>query len=158
KEANGGVSWTEWDATIQARPEDVEFHRFVQLEFQRQWCTLKSYCADLGIRILGDVPIYVAEDSADVWAHPELFRRDAVSGVPPDYFSATGQLWGNPLYRWDVLADNGYRWWVERMRAAFEMFDIVRMDHFRGFQAFWEVPAGEKTAVNGRWVEGPGAD
>ncbi len=158
KEANGGAGWTNWDASIQAQRDDIEFHRFVQLEFRRQWCKLKSYCAELGIRILGDVPIYVAGDSADVWAHPELFRLDAVSGVPPDYFSATGQLWGNPLYRWDVLANNGYRWWVERMRAAFEMFDLVRIDHFRGFQAFWEVPAGEETAVNGRWVEGPGAD
>jgi len=158
KEANGGTAWTEWDPSIQARPEVVEFHCFVQAEFRRQWCSLKAYCAERGIRILGDVPIYVAGDSADVWAHPELFRLDAVSGVPPDYFSATGQLWGNPLYRWDVLAQNGYRWWVERMRAAFEMFDIVRMDHFRGFQAYWEVSAGEETAVNGRWVKGPGAD
>jgi 4-alpha-glucanotransferase len=158
KEANGGTAWTEWDASRQARQDDIEFHCFVQAEFQRQWCELKSYCAERGIRILGDVPIYVAGDSADVWAHPELFRLDAVSGVPPDYFSATGQLWGNPLYRWDVLESSGYRWWVDRMRAAFEMFDIVRLDHFRGFQAYWEVPAGEKTAINGRWVQGPGPE
>jgi len=158
KEANRGVGWIDWDPSIQAKPEDIEFHRFVQTEFHRQWCALKSYCGKLGIRILGDVPIYVAGDSADVWAHPELFRTDAVAGVPPDYFSASGQLWGNPLYRWDALARTGYAWWVERMRAAFEMFDMVRLDHFRGFQAYWEVPAGETTAVNGKWVDGPGVD
>ena len=123
----------------------------------RQWCALKAYCAERGIRMMGDIPIYVAKDSADVWAQPELFRFDAVAGVPPDYFSATGQLWGNPIYRWDRMAADGYAWWIERMRAALAMFDLVRMDHFRGFEAYWEVPAGEPTAVNGRWVKGPGA-
>jgi 4-alpha-glucanotransferase len=113
---------------------------------------------------MGDVPIYVAHDSADVWAHPELFQLDehgnplAVAGVPPDYFSSTGQLWGNPIYRWDRLAETGYRWWVERMRAAFSQVDLVRLDHFRGFEAYWEVPASEPTAIGGRWVQGPGAD
>ncbi len=158
KEANGGVEWSKWAPNVTAREEDIEFHRFLQFEFFRQWRDLKQYCAGLGIRMMGDVPIYVANDSADVWAHPELFRLDAVSGVPPDYFSATGQLWGNPLYRWDRLAAEGYGWWVKRMRAALGQFDLVRMDHFRGFEAFWEVPAGERTAVNGRWVKGPGAD
>ncbi|HTS24993.1 MAG TPA: 4-alpha-glucanotransferase [Bryobacteraceae bacterium] len=157
KAANGGVEWSKWDSRIPERPEDQEFHRFLQFEFFRQWRELKRYCADLGIRMMGDIPIYVAHDSADVWAHPELFRADAVSGVPPDYFSATGQLWGNPLYHWDRLAADGYSWWVKRMRAALEWFDLVRMDHFRGFEAFWEVPAGELTAVKGRWVKGPGA-
>jgi 4-alpha-glucanotransferase len=100
----------------------------------------------------------VAKDSADVWAHPDLFQFDAVAGVPPDYFSATGQLWGNPVYRWDRLADTGYRWWVDRMHAALRLYDVARLDHFRGFEAYWEVPAGETTAVNGRWVTGPGAE
>ncbi len=144
-------------------PRAVEYHKFLQFEFFCQWNALRLYCAGRGIRIMGDVPIYVAHDSADVWANPELFRLDdagrptAVAGVPPDYFSATGQLWGNPLYRWDRMADTGYRWWIERMRAALRMFDLVRMDHFRGFEAYWDVPAGELTSVNGRWVKGPGA-
>jgi 4-alpha-glucanotransferase len=107
---------------------------------------------------MGDLPIYVAKDSADVWARPELFRFDVVAGVPPDYFSATGQLWGNPIYRWDRMREDGYVWWVERMRAALTMFDLVRVDHFRGFEAYWEVAAGESTAVNGRWVKGPGPE
>jgi 4-alpha-glucanotransferase len=157
KHANGGVGWRQWDAKKKADPDEIAFHRFLQSEFFRQWHDLKRYANDRGIRLMGDVPIYVSEDSADVWAHPELFRLDAVSGVPPDYFSATGQLWGNPLYRWDRMEQDDYRWWVERTRAGLEMFDLIRLDHFRGFQAFWEVPAGEKTAVNGKWVEGPGA-
>ena len=156
KEANGNVAWAEWERSVAADPEDIEYHQFLQFEFFRQWDALKGYCHQRGIFILGDLPIYVANDSADVWAHPELFRFDHVAGVPPDYFSATGQLWGNPLYRWDRMAANGYRWWVDRMRAALRMFDAVRMDHFRGFEAYWEVPATEKTAMNGRWVKGPG--
>ena len=113
---------------------------------------------------MGDIPIFVARDSADVWAHPQLFHLDergnptVVAGVPPDYFSATGQLWGNPLYRWDVMAASGYDWWVQRFRAAFELVDMVRIDHFRGFEAYWEVPGDETTAINGRWVNGPGAE
>ena len=113
---------------------------------------------------MGDVPIYVAHDSADVWAHPELFHLDdqgrptVVSGVPPDYFSATGQLWGNPIYRWDLLAADGYKWWIERFRSSLAMFDMVRLDHFRGFESYWEVPGNETTAINGRWVKGPGED
>jgi len=113
---------------------------------------------------MGDIPIYVAHDSADVWAHPELFRLDdqgnpeAVAGVPPDYFSATGQLWGNPLYRWDVSARSGHRWWIDRVRASLKMFDLVRLDHFRGFEAYWEVLAGASTAAGGKWVKGPGAE
>ena len=151
-----GVAWTDWDPRIEADPEEVEFQKFLQVEFMRQWCRLKSYCADRGIRTMGDIPIYVAKDSADVWAQPELFRFDVVAGVPPDYFSATGQLWGNPIYRWDRMAEDGYAWWIERMRASFEMFDLARMDHFRGFEAYWEVPAGEPTAEQRPMGEGAG--
>jgi len=162
KEMHAGAVWTSWKA---AAPADsaLAYHRFTQFEFSRQWSALRAECAARGIRIMGDVPIYVAHDSADVWSHPELFQLDArgmpaaVAGVPPDYFSATGQLWGNPLYRWDVEAARGYSWWIERMRAALGKFDLVRMDHFRGFQAYWDVPAGEETAQRGRWVDGPGA-
>jgi 4-alpha-glucanotransferase len=157
KVANGGVAWTDWKRAIQPDPAEVEFQKFLQREFTRQWRALKSYCGERRIRIMGDVPIYVATDSADVWAQPEVFRFDAVGGVPPDYFSATGQLWGNPIYRWDRMAADGYAWWIDRMRAAFEIYDFVRMDHFRGFEAYWEVPAGESTAINGRWVKGPGS-
>jgi 4-alpha-glucanotransferase len=163
KEAHGGAVWTEWEPGAVAGEEAIEYHRFLQCEFFREWNALRRDCAARGIRIMGDIPIYVAHDSADVWSHPELFDLDkrghpaAVGGVPPDYFSATGQLWGNPLYRWDVEAARGYAWWIERMRSALRLFDIVRMDHFRGFQAYWEVPAGEKTAERGRWVKGPGA-
>jgi 4-alpha-glucanotransferase len=157
KVANGGVAWTDWDPSIESDPEEIEFQKFLQREFTRQWCALKSYCNQRGIRIMGDVPIYVATDSADVRAQPDLFRFDVVAGVPPDYFSATGQLWGNPIYRWDRMEADGYAWWIDRMRSAFQIFDLVRMDHFRGFEAYWEVPAGDPTAVNGRWVKGPGA-
>jgi 4-alpha-glucanotransferase len=158
KQANGGKPWWEWDERVKADQGEVAFHHAVQAEFFRQWCALKRYCNDRGIRMMGDLPIYVAKDSADVWARPELFRFDVVAGVPPDYFSATGQLWGNPIYRWDRMQADGYAWWVERMRAALTMFDLVRVDHFRGFQAYWEVAADEPTAVNGRWVKGPGSD
>jgi 4-alpha-glucanotransferase len=157
KAANGGVAWTDWNPSIAPDPEEVDFQRFLQLEFTRQWCALKSYANQRGIRVMGDIPIYVAKDSADVWAQPELFRFDVVAGVPPDYFSATGQLWGNPIYRWDRMAADGYSWWIDRMRFALEMFDLVRMDHFRGFEAYWEVPATDSTAERGRWVKGPGA-
>jgi 4-alpha-glucanotransferase len=157
KVANGGVSWTRWDPAVRPDPEEIEFQKFLQLEFTRQWRLLKAYCNERGIRVMGDVPIYVATDSADVWAQPELFRFDVVAGVPPDYFSATGQLWGNPIYRWDRMEADGFAWWIDRMRSALELFDFVRMDHFRGFEAYWEVPAGESTAINGRWVKGPGA-
>jgi 4-alpha-glucanotransferase len=175
KEAHGGVCWNHWDPSIALRQpaalaswkdkliEEVECRKFWQFLFFRQWMALKRYCHDQKIQIMGDIPIFVARDSADVWAHPDLFHLDAqgkptvVAGVPPDYFSATGQLWGNPLYRWDALASSGYRWWIERFRSAFEIVDIVRLDHFRGFEAYWEVPAQESTAINGRWVKGPGA-
>ncbi len=168
--------WTTWEPGIRLREPaaleewrkllgpQVEIHRFAQYEFFRQWKALQEHCRRCGIRLMGDVPIYVAHDSADVWAHPELFRLDersmptAVAGVPPDYFSATGQLWGNPLYRWEVSAASGHRWWIERFRAALEMFDLLRLDHFRGFEAYWEIPAEAATAQGGKWVKGLGAE
>jgi 4-alpha-glucanotransferase len=176
KEAHGGVSWHEWpeelvlrkpDAIQQARQEladAMQLHRFRQFLFYRQWRALKDYAWQRNIRFIGDVPIFVADDSADVWINPELFlldkrRRPAVvSGVPPDYFSNTGQLWGNPLYNWDAHKRSGYAWWTARLQAALRQVDLVRLDHFRGFEAYWEVPAGQTTAEKGRWVKGPGAD
>jgi 4-alpha-glucanotransferase len=176
KEAHGGVAWSEWEPSIRDRqPEamrawsqrlatQLRAIRFFQFEFFRQWADLKAYCHQREIRLMGDIPIYVAHDSADVWASPDLFhlgldgRPTVVSGVPPDYFSATGQLWGNPIYRWDVLASSGYRWWIKRFRASFALVDLVRLDHFRGFEAYWEIPAGESTAIHGRWVKAPGEE
>ncbi len=175
KKEHGGVTWTRWPRPVALRdPAELErsrerlapqifAHKFAQYVFFREWERLRTACAERGIRILGDAPIYVAHDSADVWSNPGLFRLDengnpaVVAGVPPDYFSATGQLWGNPLYRWDVMARDGYAWWIERLRATLRMVDMIRLDHFRGFEAYWEVPAGESTAQNGRWVKGPGA-
>jgi 4-alpha-glucanotransferase len=139
-------------------------HRFGQFLFHRQWDALKAYAHRQGVRLIGDVPIFVAGDSADVWARPELFLLDAerrptfVAGVPPDYFSATGQLWGNPLYNWDEMRRTGYAWWCARLRAALTQVDLIRLDHFRGFEAAWHVPAGSATAQTGRWVKGPGAE
>ncbi len=174
KDEHKGIMWTLWDPQLRRRDvrtlsdcssrlaSQIATYKFWQFEFFRQWEHLKAYCRQRGIRIMGDVPIYVAHDSADVWARPELFYLDdhglptVMSGVPPDYFSATGQLWGNPIYRWDRLADEGYRWWIERFRASLALFDLVRLDHFRGFEAYWEVPAGQTTAIDGRWVKGPG--
>lgn len=157
KEANGGGMWTEWRNPEPSAGAE-ELHRYLQFEFYRQWCALKEYCAARDIRIMGDLPIYVSSDSADVWMRPELFDFTVVAGVPPDYFSATGQLWGNPIYRWDKMKEDGYGWWIERMRAALSLFDVVRIDHFRGFEAYWAVPAGEPTAEHGQWIKGPGAD
>ena len=163
KNLNRGVAWTEWKE-LEPSDEEVRMQKFWQMEFYRQWNELKNHCHARDIRILGDIPIYVAHDSADVWSNPDLFelgpdgRPTKVAGVPPDYFSATGQLWGNPIYRWDRMETTGYKWWIERFRATLEVVDIVRLDHFRGFEAYWEVPASEETAVNGRWVKGPGAN
>ncbi len=152
KDAHRGAMWTLWDPRLRARdPQavnelsaklapEVNAYKYWQFEFFQQWKNLKAYCQQRGIRFMGDVPIYVAHDSADVWAHPELFYLDdqgrptVVSGVPPDYFSATGQLWGNPIYRWDLLAATGYKWWIDRLRASLALFDMVRLDHFRGFE------------------------
>ncbi|HEX8917967.1 MAG TPA: 4-alpha-glucanotransferase [Chloroflexota bacterium] len=174
KDAHGGVQWDRWeeglrkyqpDALERAREQlrtEIEFHRFVQFVFFQQWRSLKARAGELGIKIVGDIPIFVAHDSVDVWAHQDLFQLDqegfplVVAGVPPDYFSATGQLWGNPHYRWDVMAQTGYAWWVERFRMLLRMVDIVRLDHFRGFAAAWTVPYGNDTAEHGAWVPAPG--
>jgi 4-alpha-glucanotransferase len=162
KDANGGVAWTEWEKKSNPDPSDVRAHNFIQFQFFRQWGALKAYCNRRGIRIIGDIPIFVAHDSADVWANPEIFDLQTVglprtvAGVPPDYFSTTGQLWGNPLFRWDVLAETGYRWWIDRVRATLELVDLARLDHFRGFEKYYEVPGGSTTAIDGRWVDGPG--
>ncbi|MBF0350410.1 MAG: 4-alpha-glucanotransferase [SAR324 cluster bacterium] len=140
----------------------IEFQKFLQYQFFRQWKNLKTYANERGIRIIGDIPIFVAYDSADVWAKSNLFTLDSkgnstvVAGVPPDYFSSTGQRWGNPLYRWDVMEKNGYQWWKDRIKCLLDLVDIIRIDHFRGFEAFWEIPATEPTAMNGKWVKGPG--
>jgi 4-alpha-glucanotransferase len=158
KEANGNAPWWEWKPDIEPAVAEIEYHQFLQFEFSRQWSALRAYCAAHSIYLMGDLPIYVARDSADVWTHPEYFRTDSVAGVPPDYFSAVGQLWGNPIYNWERIRAEGYRWWIERMRASLNHFDAVRMDHFRGFEAYWEVPADETTAVHGRWVKGPGEE
>jgi len=163
KELNGGRPWPQWSA---AKPdlEEQLVHGMIQYFFHTQWISLKKYCSSLGIRILGDIPIYAALDSTDVYFNRELFKLNAqgdptvVAGVPPDYFSTTGQLWGNPVYDWDRCAASGYRWWTHRMAGALELFDAVRIDHFRGFDQYWEVPAGETTAVNGTWNSGPGID
>jgi len=148
----------------QAHAERIAFWKFCQWCFFRQWLALKAYANQRGVRIVGDVPIFIGHHSAEVWAHQALFelgadgRPSVVAGVPPDFFSATGQRWGNPLYRWPRHAQDGYAWWVQRMRLCFELVDCVRIDHFRGFAAHWEIPAGEPTAVHGRWRKGPGAD
>jgi len=143
---------------------EIQFWKYLQYQFFKQWFSLKKYCHDQGVRIIGDLPIYVAHDSAEVWAHRHLFHLNddgeplVIAGVPPDYFSATGQRWGNPIYRWKLMARRGYRWWTDRLRMNLTMVDMVRLDHFRGFQAYWEIPADEPTAINGRWVMGPGIE
>jgi 4-alpha-glucanotransferase len=161
RDENGGSPWTTWDRQRVPDSENVRLHKFIQFEFFRQWQALKKYCHQRGIHMVGDLPIFVAHDSVDVWGNPDLFDIDesgcpkAVAGVPPDYFSATGQLWGNPLYRWDVMEQTGYQWWIDRMRCMLEQFDLVRIDHFRGFEQYYEIPAAAKTAAEGRWVDGP---
>ena len=170
------VSWDHWPKPLRNRepealekfrkenPDDIQRHIFRQWLFFRQWSKLKDYTNAQGIRIIGDIPIFVAYDSADAWSHPELFFMDEerqptfVAGVPPDYFSPTGQLWGNPIYKWQVHQQSGYAWWIERIRATLARFDIIRLDHFRGFAGYWEIPAGMPTAENGRWAPGPGMD
>ncbi|MGA7614469.1 MAG: 4-alpha-glucanotransferase [Thermoanaerobaculia bacterium] len=167
-----GRQWRDWPPPLAMRTdldsarkdlwESIDFHRFVQFVFYRQWERVRQEAHRRGIRIMGDVPIYVALDSADVWANSDRFLLDengnpiAVAGVPPDYFSPTGQRWGNPLYRWDRMRQLDYEWWVARFGANFRMTDLVRLDHFRGFAAYWEIPAGNETAQGGKWVEGPG--
>ncbi|MDQ6800880.1 MAG: 4-alpha-glucanotransferase [Acidobacteriota bacterium] len=174
KKRHNDARWTEWPHAIAVRDPaamslakkelvtEIDYQKYIQFLFFRQWAVIREAADARGIDILGDVPIYVAGDSADVWANRELFQLDekgeatVVAGVPPDYFSETGQRWGNPLYRWDVLRERKYRWWVSRFRAALRFADIVRIDHFRGFAAYWEIPASEPTAIHGRWMPGPG--
>ncbi|MCS6850712.1 MAG: 4-alpha-glucanotransferase [Gemmataceae bacterium] len=174
KDAHGGRCWLEWGPSLVRREpaalkqaeqelaDSVGQHKFRQFVFFRQWEALRQYAREKGIRLIGDVPIFVAADSADVWANPDLFLLDAerrprfVAGVPPDYFSQTGQLWGNPLYDWDRLQETGFAWWVERLRLVLRLVDLVRLDHFRGFEAYWRIPAGMPTAEVGEWVKAPG--
>ena len=176
KEENDLVSWLDWGEDLRLRkPEALEaaekrlgketgFWKFVQFTFYAQWKTLKSYANKRGIKIIGDIPIYVSPDSSDIWANTGFYETDGdkrmkrVAGVPPDYFSATGQLWGNPLYDWDVMKKDGFAWWIKRIEKAIELYDIVRIDHFRAFDTYWAIPAGEQTAVNGKWEQGPGMD
>jgi 4-alpha-glucanotransferase len=176
KEAHGLAAWNTWEEDIRRRQSkslqrwskkldyEIYRHKYQQYQFFKQWSELKKYCNERGIRLIGDMSIFVALDSAEVWSHPEMFYLDSsdkptvVAGVPPDYFSKTGQLWGNPLYRWDVMARDGYTWWIERFRATHALVDIIRLDHFRGFEKYWEVPGTDTNAMNGRWVSGPGIE
>ena len=176
KEQFRGAPWQAWTLALMMRLEvavaasrekvkrEMEFHYFLQYQFHCQWQALRRYANEKGIRIIGDVPIYVPLDSADVWANPVLFQLDParrprmVAGCPPDSFSADGQLWGNPLYDWERMAAEGYRWWIQRLRAAGRMYDVIRLDHFRGFESYWAIPAGSATAAGGSWVKGPGMD
>jgi 4-alpha-glucanotransferase len=175
KEQHNLAIWSEWEADIALRkPQAIterrrrlanraSIHKVLQFYFSQQWSALKEYANAHGIQIIGDMPIFVAADSADVWVHRTLFKLDAqgrptvISGVPPDYFSETGQRWGNPIYRWDVMAERGFAWWIARIKAALQQFDMIRIDHFRGFVDYWEIPAAEPTAIHGHWRPGPGA-
>ncbi len=176
KNSLGGVSFIEWDEPIRKRDKktldiyrqkfakEIEFHKFLQFEFIEEWKALRKYANNNGINIIGDIPIYVAFDSADTWADPELFRFDengypvAVAGCPPDGFSPTGQLWGNPLYDWEYHKKTGYKWWIARIKHCYELYDMVRIDHFRGFDAYYAIPYGDPTAEFGKWEKGPGYD
>ena len=176
KDANGGKSWLEWDEPLKKRyddainiakeehKEDINFWIIMQYFFFKQWNELRAYANEKNIEIIGDLPIYVALDSVDVWANPGLFQLDDnlnptdVAGCPPDGFSATGQLWGNPLFRWDVMKADGYKWWIKRIEAACRIYNVLRIDHFRGFDSYYAIPYGETTAVNGEWRQGPGIE
>ena len=176
KETHGYAPWFQWEEKLKFRdPETLEeqkqlleepmrFYCFVQYMFYRQWNALRKKAGEYGIELIGDVPIYVPYDSVEVWKDPQLFRLDEtltptdVAGCPPDAFTADGQLWGNPLYRWDVMKENGFQWWIDRLGAAGKLFDVVRLDHFRGFEAYWSVPYGDENARGGKWVKGPGMD
>ena len=176
KDKFNGMAWSEWEEDIRLRhpeamaryqtelSEDIGFYEFLQYYFYKQWERLKAYANENGIKIIGDIPIYVAYDSADVWAAPKLFQLDeknvplAVAGCPPDGFSADGQLWGNPLYDWAYHKETGYSWWIERIAHCFRLYDVVRIDHFRGFDEYYSIPYGDKSAVNGHWEKGPGMD
>jgi 4-alpha-glucanotransferase len=176
KDAQNGKAWNEWEPTLARRDtsaldaarehlrDEVNAHKFYQFLFFKQWAALKAYCHEQNVKLVGDIPIFVARDSADVWMNPQEFKLDAagrplvVAGVPPDYFSATGQYWGNPIYNWDRMLADGFRWWIERVSATLAIYDIVRIDHFRGFAASWEIPGGDKTAERGAWVNVPGRE
>ena len=176
KQCFGGAAWSEWAEDIRKRWEfaldyyrrecyfEIEFFKYIQFKFQEQWCKLKAYANERGVRIIGDIPIYVAFDSADAWASPEMFQFDseyqpvAVAGCPPDAFSATGQLWGNPLYRWEYHRQTGYQWWCRRLEHCFKLYDVMRIDHFRGFDEYYSIPRGDETAENGHWEKGPGME
>lgn len=176
KDAHNGKAWEKWEkplrncekAAIKEAKEkyrdDIGFYKFLQYEFYRQWGKLKEYVNSLGIKMIGDIPIYVAYDSADVWVHPEYFQLDEnkvptdVAGCPPDVFAAKGQLWGNPLYRWDIMKKENYKWWTDRIKAASEIYDVVRIDHFRGFESYYAIPYGREDAVIGEWRKGPGTE
>lgn len=176
KQRFGGAAWSEWAEDIKKRWSfaldyyrrecyfDIEFYKYLQFVFQKQWSRLKRYANEKGIRIIGDIPIYVAFDSSDAWAHPEMFQFDgeycptAVAGCPPDAFAETGQLWGNPLYRWDYHRQTGYHWWCRRMEHCFSLYDVVRIDHFRGFDEYYSIPWGDETAEHGHWEKGPGME
>ncbi|UKO96292.1 4-alpha-glucanotransferase [Nostoc sp. UHCC 0870] len=177
KDAHNGTSWHTWKPELVKREpammemakqqlqSEIFYYKFVQFEFFRQWSELKNYANMSGIQIIGDIPIYVAQDSADVWAHPDIFCLDEetmqpalMAGVPPDYFSATGQLWGNPVYNWEALQKQNFKWWLGRFEAMLDYIDVIRIDHFRGFEAFWAVPQGEETAMNGEWMKAPGEE
>jgi len=174
KDHHGGAVWSSWEKGLVQRDkktleewkvklnDEIEYQKFVQFNFFKQWKALKEYTNEKGIKIIGDMPIFIAYDSSDLWANKESFTVDEegnltfVAGVPPDYFSATGQLWGNPLYKWDVMEKNDFQWWRKRFSSLFELVDIVRIDHFRGFEAYWKIPGGEETAQNGKWIKAPG--
>ena len=176
KDKNGGVSWNEWEEPLKNREEqaleaarreldrEIRFYKFQQYQFDRQWKKLHAYANSQGVKIIGDIPIYVAFDSADTWAAPEMFQFDenneptGVAGCPPDAFSATGQLWGNPLYDWEYHKNTGYEWWIRRIEYCLKLYDVVRIDHFRGFDEYYSIPYGETTAVNGSWMPGPGME
>jgi 4-alpha-glucanotransferase len=176
KDAQGGVAWNDWEPALVRRDPaslagarrelstEIEAQKFYQFLFFRQWFALKAVCNRRGIKVVGDIPIFVAHDSADVWTNPDQFKLNedgtpiVVAGVPPDYFSLTGQLWGNPLYNWERMRADGFKWWLERVAATLHTVDIVRIDHFRGFAACWEIPGGDKTAERGRWVTAPGRE
>lgn len=172
----GGIPWTRWTEDIRLRHgyamddyrrelyDEIEFYQYLQFKFYEQWMALKAYANSRGISLIGDIPIYVAMDSADAWAHPELFQLDgnnvpvAVAGCPPDGFSATGQLWGNPLYRWEYHRSTGYQWWLSRLGYCFQLYDVVRIDHFRGFDEYYSIPYGAQSAIDGHWEKGPGIE
>lgn len=176
KDAHGGKCWLDWEEDLRCPTpgsrkkwseelqDEINYYKFLQFLFRRQWMALKEYANDKDISIIGDIPIFMSLDSADVWSHQDLFQLDptghptSVAGVPPDYFSETGQLWGNPLYDWDAHKKQGYRWWIDRIKSQMELVDYLRIDHFRGFEAYWSVPADEETAINGKWIKGPRED